>query len=68
VIKRLGTAAVVLLLLAALAPAAAAGQPFAGETSTAGGYSTWDSDLINIERVPQTGRGVYVAVLAIAFG
>jgi subtilisin family serine protease len=42
---------------------ALAGNPFAGSTSTTGGYSTWDSDLINIERVAQTGRGVYVAVL-----
>jgi subtilisin family serine protease len=32
-------------------------------TSTASGYGTWDSDLINIEAVTQTGAGVYVAVL-----
>ena len=31
--------------------------------TTAGGYSTWDADLINLEAVSQTGRGVYVAVL-----
>jgi subtilisin family serine protease len=31
--------------------------------TTAGGYTTWDSDLINIEAVTQTGSGVYVAVL-----
>lgn len=43
--------------------AAFAGNPFATATSTAGGYSTWDADLINIEKVSQTGRGVYVAVL-----
>jgi subtilisin family serine protease len=36
---------------------------FRGLDTTAGGYQTWDSDLINIELVPQTGRGVYVAVL-----
>ena len=36
---------------------------FKGMTSTVGGYETWDSDLINIEQVPQTGRNVYVAVL-----
>jgi len=42
---------------------AAAGNPFAGETTTAGGYSTWDSDLINVESVSQTGSNVYVAVL-----
>src|SRR5512138_3943397 len=26
-------------------------------------YPTWDSDMINIEAVSQTGAGVYVAVL-----
>lgn len=34
-----------------------------GLDSTAGGYSTWDADLINVEGVAQTGKGVYVAVL-----
>jgi len=42
---------------------ALAGNEFAGATSTAAGYPTWDADLINIEAVSQTGRGVYVAVL-----
>jgi len=37
--------------------------PFKAATTTAGGYHTWDSDLVNIESVPQTGKGVYVAVL-----
>src|SRR4030095_8235315 len=32
-------------------------------TTTEGGYHTWDSDLINIEGLSQTGHGVYVAVL-----
>ena len=36
---------------------------FRNETTTAAGHSTWDADLINVEFVPQTGRGVYVAVL-----
>lgn len=49
--------------LALAASAALAGNEFASSTSTAGGYHTWDSDLINIENVTQTGRGVYVAVL-----
>jgi subtilisin family serine protease len=49
--------------LVATAPAALAGNPFAKATSTAGGYSTWDSDLINVDQVSQTGAGVYVAVL-----
>jgi subtilisin family serine protease len=60
---------VVLLALAALLvgalalPAAAAANPFKNETSTADGYTTWDSDMINIEQVDETGAGVYVAVL-----
>jgi subtilisin family serine protease len=54
-------------LLAAVTLAASgavfAQNTFSNLTSTAGGYHTWDSDLINIESVPQTGKGVYVAVL-----
>lgn len=42
---------------------AAGGNIFSSLTTTAGGYTTWDSDIINIERVAQTGKGVYVAVL-----
>jgi len=42
---------------------ALAGNNFATATSTSGGYSTWDADLINIDKVTQTGSGVYVAVL-----
>ncbi len=42
---------------------ATAGNPFGNVTSTSSGYSTWDSDLINVENVTQTGAGVYVAVL-----
>jgi subtilisin family serine protease len=38
-------------------------QWFDGATSTTMGYTAWGLDLINIEAVPQTGRGVYVAVL-----
>ncbi|HXF45575.1 MAG TPA: S8 family serine peptidase, partial [Burkholderiaceae bacterium] len=49
--------------LALTAAAALAQNPFRDLTSTAGGLHTWDSDLINLEAVPQTGRGVYVAVL-----
>jgi hypothetical protein len=49
--------------LVAAAPAALAGNPFSKATSTAGGYHTWDSDLIDVEQVSQTGAGVYVAVL-----
>lgn len=40
-----------------------AGNQFRNETTTAGGYSTWDSDMINIEQVEETGAGVYIAVL-----
>jgi subtilisin family serine protease len=54
-------------LFVAVGLAASAAVPaqniFNGLDSTVGGHSTWDSDLINIEQVPQTGRGVYVAVL-----
>jgi subtilisin family serine protease len=52
-------------VIAALAVAlpVQAGNPFATSTTTSGGYHTWDSDLINIENVSQTGAGVYVAVL-----
>ena len=44
-------------------PAVLAQKAFKDLTTTAGGYHTWDSDLINVEQVPQTGKGVYVAVL-----
>src|SRR5262245_63404424 len=37
-----------------------AGNPFKDLTSTAGGFSTWDADLIDVETVAQTGSGVYV--------
>ena len=40
-----------------------AGNPFSNETSTAAGYPTWDSDMINVEGTEMTGAGVYVAVL-----
>jgi len=50
-------------LAVAVCSAAIAGNPFKGMTTTEGGYHTWDSDLINVEGLPQTGHGVYVAVL-----
>lgn len=50
-------------LVLATATAASAQNVFRGLDSTAGGNKTWDSDLINIESVSQTGQGVYVAVL-----
>ncbi len=57
-------AAVLCAAVGALSSGAAlAGNPFRGFVSTADGYSTWDSDLINIEAVTETGAGVYVAVL-----
>lgn len=50
--------------LGLMMPLAGQGQNiFRDETTTAAGYSTWDSDMINIEAVTQTGNGVYVAVL-----
>lgn len=51
------------VLTTTLCSAAIAGNPFRGMTTTGGGYHTWDSDLINLEAVTQTGHGVYVAVL-----
>jgi subtilisin family serine protease len=53
----------VLVASAMIVTIAAAGNPFAGLKSTVDGFSTWDSDLVNIETVEQTGEGVYVAVL-----
>ncbi len=51
------------LLVGTVAVSAAAGNPFADEASTAAGYATWDSDMVDIEQVTQTGAGVYVAVI-----
>lgn len=51
------------LAFAAGTTAALAQNVFKGTTSTADGFETWDSDLINIEAVEQTGAGVYVVVL-----
>lgn len=50
-------------LTVAVCSTALAGNPFKGLTTTEGGYHTWDSDLINVDAVSQTGSGVYVAVL-----
>ncbi|HLE51463.1 MAG TPA: S8 family serine peptidase [Anaerolineales bacterium] len=54
---------IIIAVLALTFSVALAGNPFDGETSTASGYPTWDSDMINVEQVSQTGAGVYVAVL-----
>jgi subtilisin family serine protease len=43
--------------------AAGSGPYFKEVATTAGGYHTWDSDMINIEAISETGAGVYVAVL-----
>jgi subtilisin family serine protease len=61
--KRFGAAIAAITLLTVLMPTAYAGNDFATATSTSGGYQTWDSDMVNIEGVTQTGAGVYVAVL-----
>jgi subtilisin family serine protease len=61
-LRRLSLALLAAALLAG-AGAASAQNVFSNLTTTAGGYQTWDSDLINIEAVTQTGKGVYVAVL-----
>jgi subtilisin family serine protease len=57
------TIALAMLLVGVLALPAAAGNPFRNVTSTADGYSTWDSDLVSVEQVSETGAGIYVAVL-----
>lgn len=49
--------------VAVLVPSVMAGNPFAKSTTTSGGYHTWDSDMVDVEKVAQTGAGVYVAVL-----
>lgn len=47
-----------------VAPAAFAGKPSAGSTtSTVNGFHTWNSDMVNMENITQDGDGVYVAVL-----
>jgi subtilisin family serine protease len=58
------TIAVILAILIPLSIVyAQGGKPFSGAESTADGFPTWDSDMINVEQVSQTGAGVYVAVL-----
>ncbi len=42
---------------------ALAGNIFRDLPTTDLGFTTWDSDMINVEDVSQTGAGVYVAVL-----
>ncbi len=54
---------VIVAIVSIAALSALAGNPFSKVTSTAAGVSTWDADLINSDAVPQTGNGVYVAVL-----
>jgi subtilisin family serine protease len=55
------TATLAALPLAAQAQHAS--KIFDGATSTAAGQVAWDLDVINVTAVPQSGRGVYVAVL-----
>lgn len=57
------TFAALTLALPGVSTAQAPAKQFSGVTSTASGHKTWDADMINIEGVSQTGRGVYVAVL-----
>ncbi len=60
---KIGLTALCVAFGLAMAPAAIGQNVFRNVTSTTGGNSTWDADLINIEQVTQTGQGVYVAVL-----
>ena len=55
--------AVAAALTSAVCSVSMAANPFKSLTTTEGGYHTWDSDLINVDAVSQTGHGVYVAVL-----
>ena len=61
--KTLFVTMVLISLLVMTTSVAFAGNSFKNESSTVSGYPTWDSDLINVEAVTQTGAGVYVAVL-----
>jgi len=65
--KRIRASALAAAALAAVAlvaaPVSLAGNPFSSTTSTANGYHTWDTDMINVENVGQDGSDVYVAVL-----
>ena len=61
--RRLRRATLVAAATALAASGAMAGNLFGSYPSTADGYATWDSDLVNIEGVTETGAGVYVAVL-----
>ena len=51
------------LLLLLLVISLIATVAMGGDKQTQGTYSTWDADMINAEALPQTGAGVYVAVL-----
>ncbi|MHA2171974.1 MAG: S8 family peptidase, partial [Candidatus Kariarchaeaceae archaeon] len=61
-VKKLMIVVCLITIFVTLVPVQA-GNPFRNETSTASGYSTWDSDMIDIEEVSETGAGVYIAVL-----
>ena len=61
--RGLWLAAVLAAVAVSAGSAGAAPDLFGGATSTAGGLATYDADQINVERVSQTGKGVYVAVL-----
>ena len=61
--RKVSICLVIVAILAISTQAALAGRPSSDLTSTVDGYSTWDSDLINIETITETGAGVYVAVL-----
>jgi subtilisin family serine protease len=55
----------ILLLVASVIPIALASpaNPFRRMANTESGHTTWDSDIINIEAVNETGDEIYVAVL-----
>lgn len=61
--QKVASLVLTVFLLLVIIGVAAAGNPFRSESSTENGYPTWDSDMINVEAVTETGKGVYVAVL-----
>ncbi len=56
-------AVLVLLLVATGVAYADPPREIADVPSTAGGYGTWATDLLDVERVAETGNGVYVALV-----
>jgi len=61
--RRVLAGALVAAAVVGVASTAGAGNVFSGATSTADGYETSGSDLVDADGLSATGKGVYVAVL-----